>query len=558
MPIQGDIQTFSLSAIGRMIHAEKKTGILNVSSDDSVTRIYFKQGGIVFISGDLAEELSLGALLKADKLVQEAEIRNALEIGAKSNKRLGVILIEQGYVTKEDLVKVLNLQFKEAISKALTWKEGTFIYTDGLDGYVEDIQLDMDPIRLVAEAERWKEYRILIPNDQVVFEMKDVALRPNSLSTEGVYDVMLLADGNRTVAQIIQSTGKTRIAVYRALTSLFVQGIIERKKTSQEIRKGQQITAESIMRFFLPLIKEILSDFSTEMGGKKAASILAGSIESSPHYDTFLQEVRPEDTTSTMVKNIRERIGRSSKPVKSTDLATGFKNTIVQILKEEQQLLGSKAVYGTLRRMITLIESMPAEQKIIAGSFIPLLTKLFASEKRSMETEDIFARTTSSGVVSGGTGSGIPIPNLSDISGAVIIAFYSRIAQILITDLEENLGVKSHTLLEKILKNSEYHEAFLCRFHAADDIATNVESIRRHISNEGHRLSKMSFIKGFQQVLIELLLEEKHLLGSKPTRTSLAKLNRFMSDPKQRDLMPLSKYFISTIETYRSLEWTMV
>ena len=547
MPIQGDIQTFSLAAIGRMIHDEKKTGILSISSADFVTRIYFNQGGIVFISGDLAEELSLGALLKADKLVQETEIQNALEIAANSNKRLGVVLIEQGCVTQEDLVKVLNLQFKEAISKALTWKEGTFVYTDGLDGYVEDIRLDMDPIRLVAEAEVWKEYRILIPNDQVVFQIKDVDLRSNSLSTEGVYDVMLLADGNRTVAQIIQATGKTRIAVYRALTNLFVQGIIERKKTLEDIRKGKQISAESIMLFFLPLIKEIVSDISTEMGGKKAASILAGNIASSPYYDTFLQEVRPEDTTNTMVKNIRERIGRSPKPVKSTDLATGLKNTIVQILKEEHQLLGLKAVNNTLRRMISLIESMPAEQKLIAGSFIPLLAKLFTSEKGSLGTEDIFARTTSNGSVTDGI-SGIQTPTLSNIGGAVIIAFYSRIARILITDLEENLGAKSHALFDKILKNSEYYQAFLCRFHVADDIAANVESIRRHISNEGYRLSKMSFIKGFQQVLIELLLEERRLLGNKSTRASLSKINRFLSDPKQRDLMPLGSYFVSSIE----------
>jgi hypothetical protein len=349
------------------------------------------------------------------------------------------------------------------------------------------------------------------------------------------------------VAQIIQATGKTRIAVYRALTSLFVQGIIERKKTPEDIRKGKQISAESIMLFFLPLITEIVSDISTEMGAKKAASILAGSIASSPHYHTFLQEVRPEDTTNTMVKNIRERIGRSSKPVKSTDLATGLKNTIVQILKEEHQLLGLKAVNSTLRRMISMIESMPAEQKIIAGSFMPLLAKLFASEKRSLETDDVFARTTSGGAATGGT-SGIQAPNISGIGGAVIIAFYSRIAQILVADLEENLGMKSKALFDKILKKSKYHEEFLCRFHVADDIAANVESIRRHISNEGYRLSKMSFIKGFQQVLIELLLEERRLLGKKSTRASLAKINRFMSDPKQRDLMPLSAYFVSTIE----------
>jgi len=548
MPIQGDIQTFSLSAIGKMIHHEKKTGILKVSNADSATRIYFKQGGIVFISGDLAEELSLGALLKADKLVQETEIQNALEIAANSNKRLGVVLLEQGCVSKENLVKVLNLQFKEAISKALTWNEGTFVYTDGLDGYVEDIRLDMDPIRLVAEAERWKEYRILIPNDRVVFQIKDVDLRPNSLSTEGVYDVMLLADGNRTVAQIIQATGKTRIAVYRALTSLFVQGIIERKNKPDDVGKGKQISAESIMLFFLPLIKEIVSDFSMEMGDKKAASILAGSTASSPHYDTFLQEVRPGDTTSTMVKNIRERIGQSSKPVTSTDLATGLRNTVVQILKEEHQLLGLKAVNGTLRRMISIIESMPAEQKIIAGSFMPFLAKLFANEKHSLETEDIFAGTTSGGVVAG-VSSGIQSPNLNGIGGAMIIAFYIRIAQILIMDLEENLGAKSHTLFDKILKQSKYHKTFLCRFHVTDDIAANVENIRQHISNEGYRLSKMSFIKGFQQVLIELLLEERRLLGNKSTRASLSKINRFLSDPKQGDLMPLSAYFISTIET---------
>ena len=553
MPIQGDIQTFSLSAIGRMIHTEKKTGILRVSSADYVTRIYFKQGGIVFISGDLAEDLSLGALLKADKLVQETEIQQALEIAVKSNKRLGVILIEQGYVTKDDLIKVLNLQFKEAISKALTWKEGAFTYTDGLDGYVEDIRLDIDPIRLVAEAERWKEYRILIPNDQVVFEIKDTDLRPNSLAIEGVYDVMLMVDGKRTVAQIIQSTGKTRIAVYRALTSLFVQGIIERKKSPEDIERRKQISAESLMRFFLPLIKEIVSDLSTEMGAKKAVSILEGSIKYSMYYDAFLKDIHPEDTTDTIIENIRGRIGRASKPVKSTDLATGLKNTIVQILKEERRLLGPKAVNGTLRRMIALIESMPADQKIIAGSFMPQLAKLFAGGRKALETEDVFAHTTSGGSVTEGP-SGIPNPNLNGIGGAVIIAFYSRIAQILILDLEENLGVKSHVMLDGILKKSEYHDAFLCRFHAAEDIPTNVEGIRRHISDQGYRLSKMSFIKGFQQVLIALLVEERRLLGSKSTRASLSKLKQFMSDPKQKDLMPLSQYFISSIESQRLLD----
>ncbi|MBW2677898.1 MAG: DUF4388 domain-containing protein, partial [Deltaproteobacteria bacterium] len=74
MSLTGDIQTFSLSAIGRLLHQEKKTGILKVRSGRNETKIYFRAGDIVFISGALAAELSLGALLKEKNLVTDDEI----------------------------------------------------------------------------------------------------------------------------------------------------------------------------------------------------------------------------------------------------------------------------------------------------------------------------------------------------------------------------------------------------------------------------------------------------------------------------------------------------
>jgi hypothetical protein len=544
MSIQGDIQTFSLSAIGRLIHEERKTGILKVSSGQFETRIYFQEGGIIFISGDLAEDLSLGALLKADNLVQEKDIQQALSVSAQTKKRLGVILIENGVVTQENLIKILNLQFKEAISKVLTWKHGSFVYNEGLNGYVEDIHLEMDPIRLVAEAERWKEYRLLIPNDQVIFIIKDMDLRPNSLSSEGIYDIMLLIDGRRTVAQIIQSTGRTRIAVYRALTSLFVQGIIERKIKPEDLKK-RQISVDAILNFFLPLLKEVISDLSSEMGIKKAASIVTHAI----HYasnNEYLREIKPEDTAATMVVKIRDRISHSSEPLKSTEVATGLKNTIFQVIKEEHRLLGLKAVNGTLERINSLTEAMPAEQKLIAKSFMPLLNKMFFNTKRPQTTDDDFALTNSEGTMTDG-GLGIDKPNLGGIDGAMIISFYSRIAHMLIADFEVEIGIQAHIIFKKIVKKSEYYEKFLGQFKAAKDISTNVEDIRRHIANEGHRLSKMSFIKGFQEVIIELLLVQRQLLGDKPTRASLAKVRKFMSDPKQKDLIPIAQYFLTAL-----------
>jgi len=544
MSIQGNIQTFSLSAIGRLIHEERKTGILKVSSGQYETRIYFKDGGIIFISGDLAEDLSLGALLKAENLVNEKDIQRALAVATQTKRRLGVVLMENGAVSQDNLIKILNLQFKEAISKVLTWKQGSFFYSEGLNGYVADIHLEMDPIRLVAEAERWKEYRILIPNDQVIFQIKDMNLRPNSLSAEGIYDIMLMIDGRRTVTQIIKLTGRTRIAVYRALTSLFVQGIIERKIKPEDLPK-RQISVDAIMNFFLPLLKEVISDLSTEMGIKKAASIVTRAINYSPQHD-YLREIKSEDTAATMVSKIRDYISNLSQPVKSTELAAGLKNTIVQVMKEEHRLLGLKAVNGTLKRMDSQIMAMPAEQKLIAKSFMPVLNKIFLNAPRSQATEDIFARTTSEGTMTD-SGTDIGKPNLGAIGGAMIIAFYSRIAQMLIADIEAEIGVKAHIIFKRIIDNSAYHEKFLSQFQAAKDVSANVENIRRHIANEGYRLSKMSFVKGFQEVIIELLMEQRQLLGDRPTRASLAKVRKFMSDPKQEELIPIAQYFLSTL-----------
>ena len=544
MSIQGDIQTFSVSAIGRLIHEERKTGILKVSSGQYETRIYFKDGGIIFISGDLAEDLSLGALLKADNLVNETDIQRALSMATQTKRRLGVVLIENGVVSQENLIKILNLQFKEAVSKVLTWKQGSFSYQEGLDGYVEDIHLEVDPIRLVAEAERWKEYRLLIPNDQVIFQIKDMDLRPNSLSAEGIYDIMLLIDGRRTVAQIIQSTGRTRIAVYRSLTSLFVQGIIERKIKPEDLQK-RQISIDAIMNFFLPLLEDIISDLSSEMGIKKAASIVTQAIHNSSQQE-YLKEIKPEDTAATMVLKIRDRISRSSQPIKSTELTTELKNTIIQIINEEHRLLGLRAVNGTLKRIVSLTETMPAEQKLIAKSFLPVLNKMFFNVKRPQATEDIFAHSTSEETITDG-GAGIGKPNLSDINGAMIIAFYSRMTKLLIADFEAEIGVKAHIIFKRIIEKSEYQEKFLGQFQANQDISTNVKNIRQHIANEGYRLSKMSFIKGFQEALISLLLEQRQLLGAKPTRTSLSKIHKFMSDPRQKDLIPIAQYFLSTL-----------
>ena len=81
-----------------------------------------------------------------------------------------------------------------------------------------------------------------------------------------------------------------------------------------------------------------------------------------------------------------------------------------------------------------------------------------------------------------------------------------------------------------------------------DDIQTNVSRIRDHISNEGYRLGKSSFMFGFQQALVELLLTKKQLLGKKSAITAVGNIEAFLSTISQEEFRPLAMKLMTTIK----------
>ena len=171
MPLNGDVKTFPLAAIVQMVHDERKTGILAVSSPRRRMSIYFREGKIIHVRGNTDKELQLGALLKANNLITEDRLEDMLAVSKAMEKRLGTVLLERGYIEFDKLVSIIQLQFKEGVANMLSWDDAKFTYKDGLDGYTDEIKCEVDPVRLVQEAKKREEFKGLIPNDQVVFQI---------------------------------------------------------------------------------------------------------------------------------------------------------------------------------------------------------------------------------------------------------------------------------------------------------------------------------------------------------------------------------------------------
>lgn len=544
MPLKGDIKTFPLSAVGRMIHSEKKTGVLKVTSGGYSTSIYFKRGAIVFIDGELSKGLSLGSLLKTVNVISEDDIQKSLGIARSMGKRLGVVLVEQGYISQEKLINILKYQFKEAIAEVLSWDEGVFSYSDGIDGYVEDIHLEIDPIRLVAEAQKWKEYRDLIPNDQVVFQIKDGALQSKTLSTDGIQRVLLLVDGKRNVSQIIAESGLSRLAVYKAFSTLLSHNVVVRERMMDRKVEPGRPDEVTIIKFYLNLLHEIMVDIADEIGGKKAGSFLEKSLNHSPYYENFLCAFQPDADVITNFRLIREHLQRQKKKISRKDIINGFNHVIVNLLQEEYQLLGFRASKNTVSRANAVLKLAPHNQKSLAQNMIRFFDQYCEDEgllrgiKSLSSTMDIEQNLSEEGNKS-------LLYSVDKIRGATIIDFYSKVVQLLMIDLQNEIGTKALDLFRNIVRNSGYYDTFLSKFDIKNDIKTNVKRISMHIRTQGHKLDKQGMVLAFQQVVMALLQEEKRLLGDKATQLSIMNIEGHMAATTENKYKPLTDHLIS-------------
>jgi hypothetical protein len=524
MPLHGDVRTFSLPAIVRMIHAETKTGVLKITGDGRRSHIYFKSGKIIYTSGHRAQDLRLGSLLKANNLITEEKLQEMLKIAKVVEKPLGRILLERGYVSKENLVRILSHQVKEAVSELLTWDDAEFEYTEGLNGYVEDIQFEVDPIRLVNEAEHWGKYRRIIPNDDVVFLIRPGALRSKSVYSGAGLRVLLLIDGKRTVSQIIAETGYSRLAVYRALATLAAADAITRPVEAHPKTDPDPLPTANIVVFYLRLLRAITADLAAEVGAKRATTSLDASLRHLRAREEVLLALRPDQDATEAHRRIQTALQREG--ISGKDLLKGLNQAMLALLGEENRILGPKATIGTVRFLTQSLQDAPKHEQVLAKAMIRFLAQY---ESKLSVGAPLTSLAQVGGTETAGAPKGTLEINLEAVGGSAIVNFFNAMIQVVTSDLEKVLGAKARDIFQGILKSSKYYDNFLSQFSAQSNGSANVVRIREYLKTRELKLSKKELVQAFQEVLVTLLREQERLLGTKATQQTTARLREVMT-----------------------------
>ena len=227
MAIQGTLKTMSLTDLLQFLAAGRKTGTLKFDRGNVSKQVYFENGLIVGSKSNDPREY-LGQVLLHYGKVDESQLQSAREIQRTSGARLGEVLVQQGFLTEEEVLEILKTRTLDAIYDLFVWNEGEFEFYDDEPLPADLIVIEVEPTTVIMEGiyrlDELARYRTLVPSDRSIMELN--AGWTSSLKLGKEYRrILYFVEKRMTVAEICYHMHASAFHVYGQLYTLVGEGV---------------------------------------------------------------------------------------------------------------------------------------------------------------------------------------------------------------------------------------------------------------------------------------------------------------------------------------------
>ena len=135
MALRGNLKDFSLPDVFQLVTFSRKTGVLRITREDAVEgTVWFRDGDVFFASSNWHADPLGQRLVRAQRITPQA-LKRALELRAQEpedGRRLGQILVDEGYITDKVLEAFVSEQIQDTIFDLMRWDEGEFDFEASL------------------------------------------------------------------------------------------------------------------------------------------------------------------------------------------------------------------------------------------------------------------------------------------------------------------------------------------------------------------------------------------------------------------------------------------
>jgi hypothetical protein len=257
MAIEGDLSSLNITSVLQLISRERLTGVLKIRKGTEVVDVGFIDGDITGAFFELGERVErLETYLVKSGMIGKNLFDMIEDIHHETKRPVMNIIIEDKYLTIEELERTIKFKIQEVMDELFTWNEGEFKFEEGALIYPKSIiKIRMHTEGLILESARrldeWPRISKAISSGELVYKRVDrpeLKLQPK----EDEARVLSLIDERRSVHDLVEITGLGKFHTYSCLYHLLSTGQIEVAYAKPALKQGRTIDV-SMKTFITPM-----------------------------------------------------------------------------------------------------------------------------------------------------------------------------------------------------------------------------------------------------------------------------------------------------------------
>lgn len=236
MALQGNLQDFTVTQLLNLINLAGKSGALVLQAPNEEARLIFRQGKLAH--AQLTSEAdhkqgTLPSILHRSEKINDAQLNTLQTRAANMNdKELGLLLINSGYVSQQDILESLQSYYVAVMQQLFTWVEGRFRFEPNQDVPENNIPVRIALEDLIMEGSRqvreWEKLSSEIPNLDMALAFTDrpgVNLKKVNLNVEE-WRVVSYINPKNSIRQIARATKMSDVEIRRIVYGLLQAGLV--------------------------------------------------------------------------------------------------------------------------------------------------------------------------------------------------------------------------------------------------------------------------------------------------------------------------------------------
>ena len=233
MALKGNLRDFSTTQLLNLIHLAKKTGTLFVDGTGQAAQLSFRNGKLIYAQLGQEDGNLTGILHKAGKLTDDQARVLRERATSSSDKELGLLLINAGYVSQTDILLSIRAHVLDIVYRLITWGEGIFHFDQNVVPSDDKITVPIELENVIIEgARRMREHERLseeLPSLDMALkftEHPNINIRDMKLSVEE-WRVVSFINPKNSMKAIAKANGLNDLEIRRIVYGLLQAGLVE-------------------------------------------------------------------------------------------------------------------------------------------------------------------------------------------------------------------------------------------------------------------------------------------------------------------------------------------